>query len=125
MGIGIFHKRTFENMTEVYNFLYNIIPGLFKVDHPTDILAKRYKQLGFTKNYGIELKKYFNEYIAIQSNTPHNIWAWSFFDILEFSEYIIDRAKRENIKESFDVRKKVEQKTTFITDNKNLGLKKE
>jgi len=92
LGIGIYTPRSFNSSQELYEFLYDIMPALFRVENPAKLLA-RSKNLYFTGNVILELKKYITAYITMPK--AEQFWSSWYFDIPAFHSYVVNRAKKE------------------------------
>jgi hypothetical protein len=92
LGIGIYSPHTFKTNKDLYEFLYNIMPSMFHVERPIDLVSKHAK-LYFTGNTLIELRKYINTYVTMYSESQ-----WWSFDVPAFHTYLIHRHIKENKK---------------------------
>jgi len=90
MGIGIYSPQRFDTNQELYEFLYDIMPGMFHVKSPLDLVSK-YSKLYFKGNVVKDLKKYIQEYVKM-NNDP----GWWTFNIPVFHTYVMSRNKKEN-----------------------------
>lgn len=91
LGIGIYTPRSFETDKDLYEFLYDIMPSIFKVENTIDLVSK-YSKLYFKGNVVIELKKYIREYVKME-NDP----GWWTFNVPSFHYYVVNRAKKEKL----------------------------